>query len=361
MEKDAKNDQLKRYKLLASHIEIFKKAFDVYINYSKLIDENINERESNDIAAIDGDSKILLFDELAFNYYQTVIHALKKITKQDKEYVDVLITTYEELWKTAPKLKDRDYITSYLLDLCKFLYEIEETAKLTFFYNLLIYSRGIPFVSFSEKRENYLIDSYSKKGEDDPFEEFRKDRKERILNNFNERLFEETYKKFFHLLTEWRDKTDGYYTKDEIFFMNGLFILDELTNIADLWENNKDENKNINKDTLDTTPNKSKMCEANSSSDYKTADKEDDETKTPRRFKKQKEGKNIYKQVYDNEMNETISGYNDKALRYFKRAINYNPNNSRYYYEYARCLKNSGKSDEAEKFFKKAFDLKSES
>ncbi len=356
MEKDVKNDQLKRYKLLASHIEIFKKAFDVYINYSKLIDENINKRENNDMTAIDGGSKILLFDELAFNYYQTVIHALKKITKHDKEYVGVLITTYEELWKTAPKLKDKDYITSYLLDLCKFLYEIEETAKLTFFYNLLIYSRGIPFISFSEKRENYLIDLHSKKGEDDPFEEFRKDRKERISNDFNERLFEETYERFFRLLTEWKHKTDGYYTKDEIFFMNGLFILDELTNVIDIWENNEDRNKDTNRDILDVNPNKSKIRETNNSSDYKTAG----EAKTPVRFKKQKESENIYKQVYGNEMNETISGYNDKALRYFKRAINYNPNNSRYYYEYARCLKNSGKSDEAEKFFKKAFNLKSE-
>ena len=152
------------------------------------------------------------------------------------------------------------------------MYEIEETAKLTFFYNLLIYSRGIPFVSFGEKRENYLIGLHSKKGENDPFEEFRKDRKERILNNFDERLFEEAYERFFRLLTGWKNRTDGYYTKDEIFFMNGLFILDELTDIINLWENNKDVNKDINKNMLDVNPTKSKMRETNNSLDYKTAD-----------------------------------------------------------------------------------------
>jgi hypothetical protein len=53
-------------------------------------------------------------------------------------------------------------------------------------------------------------------------------------------------------------------------------------------------------------------------------------------------GENTYLYVYGGEMKEKIAGFYEKALRYFKRAINYNPGNPRYYYEYARCLQKFG-------------------
>ena len=332
MEKNNHGNNLEpeKYELLASHIEMFRKAFGAYLEKCEPADEKSAE---SDILT-DGRANGFIFDELLCSYYQTVISALKKLAESDKKYIPALIETYEELLTSAPKLNDRNYICPYLFDLCKFLYEIRETGALAFFYNLLIYCREIPFLSLNEEREKKLTDEHENNGGEDPFAEFRKERRERIAESFDETLFNKTYGKFFLILSGWRGKINGYYTKDEIFFMNGLFIMDEL---ADYVYSDK---KNAEELSGRKTFNKIIFRKADSP-DGKNADA----------------GKNIYLYVYDGEIREKITGFYEKALRYFKRAINYNPNNPRYYYEYARCLKNSGKSDEAEIFFKKAFDL----
>jgi tetratricopeptide (TPR) repeat protein len=311
------------YELLASHIEIFRKAFGAYLKQYEQY-ESVNNKS----AKPDG-LNVLLFDELFCNYYKTVISALKKLAKYDEKYISVLIETYEELWMSAPRLNDRNYICPYLLDLCKFLYGIKKTAPLTFFYNLLIYCREIPFLSLNEEHEKVLSEAYKNNGEEDPFAEFRKERAERITESFDKALFDKTYDKFFLILSGWRERIEGYYTKDEIYFMNGLFIMDELSDQVYFKERNP--KKIFRKDC---------KTDVDSMTDGGAGG-----------------GKNIYEYAYDGEIREKISDFYEKALKYFKLSINYNPNNPRYYYEYARCLKNSGKSEEAEIFFKKAFDL----
>ena len=332
MEKNNRNNNLEseKYELLASHIEMFRKAFGAYLEQCEPAGRKYPE---SDILT-DERTNGFIFDELLCSYYQTVISALKKLAGYDKKYISALIETYEELWASAPMLNDRDYICPYLFDLCKFLYEIRETGALAFFYNLLIYCREIPFLSLNEEKEKKLTEEHEDKGEEDQFAEFRKERRKRIAESFDEGLFNKTYEKFFLILSGWRGKTNGYYTKDEIFFMNGLFIMDELADYVYSDKRNAEElsgRKTFNKIIFRKTD----------SPDGKNADADG----------------NIYRYVYGDEIKEKITGFYEKALRYFKRAINYNPNNPRYYYEYARCLKNSGKSGEAEIFFKKAFDL----
>ena len=332
MEKNNHGNNLEseKYELLASHIEMFRKAFGAYLEQCEPADEKSAE---SDILT-DGRANCFIFDELLCSYYQTVISALKKLAESDKKYIPALIETYEELLTSAPRLNDKNYICPYLFDLCKFLYEIRETGALAFFYNLLIYCREIPFLSLNEEQENKLTAEHENNGGDDPFAEFRKERRKIIAESFDEVLFNKTYGKFFLILSGWRGKINGYYTKDEIFFMNGLFIMDEL---ADYVYSDK---RNAEELSGGKTFNKIIFRKADSQ-DGKNADADG----------------NIYRYVYGDEIKEKITGFYEKALRYFKRSINYNPNNPRYYYEYARCLKNSGKSDEAEIFFKKAFDL----
>ncbi|MHB1661534.1 MAG: tetratricopeptide repeat protein [bacterium] len=401
MEKDKLS---KKFELLALHIEMFKNAFAGYIEYYESLNKKPSEKnsiESKDaepdkfmkgIAALgiadidicgnagtkdDGLSN-LLFEEIICNYYETVISALKKLAKYDKKYLKLLVKTHEELWKSAPKLKDKDYLSPYLSDLCRFLYEIKETGTLTFFYNLLIYCREIPFLSLQEEQEKYLVNLYAQNEEKDPFGEFREERKKRIIDNFDEGLFNKTYDKFFLILSGWNEKSNGYYTRDEIFFMNGLFILDELIDYVYFEEKNRDWNPDI-PETNDgggrdgdgrINGQRNKLHNGNDTNKkpgaapFPAADKNPITgfyaDKCNGMFQEVIEPngrKNIYRYACDDATKEKISCFYEKALRYFNRAIHYNPNNPRYYYEYARCLKNSGKSEEAEIFFKKAFDL----
>ncbi|MDA8053259.1 MAG: tetratricopeptide repeat protein, partial [Deltaproteobacteria bacterium] len=204
---------------------------------------------------------------------------------------------------------------------------------------------------------------YKSNGEEDPFAEFRKERQERITESFDKGLFNKTYDKFFLILSGWNNKTEGYYTKDEIFFMNGLFIMDELVDYIYFTK------ENVGRKTCMTKINDGKsepdmqydetagIIEAFGASE---GNKDEIENKIFQKITNpdvENGDRNLYRYVYGDEIKEKIFRFYEKALRYFNRAINYNPNNPRYYYEYARCLKNSGKSDEAEIFFKKAFDL----
>ncbi len=422
--------EAEKYELFAKHVEMFRKAFADYLGQFVPIkgktpemksgketkaEAGINaEAEGNAESSAGEGAKTgierngnaeetgmekpangsplygLLFDELLCNYYQTLISALKKLARYDKKYVQAIIETYEELWLSAPKQKDRDYICPYLFDLCKFLYEMKDAGALAFFYNLLIYCREIPFLRLNGEREKILADAYENDGEEDPFAEFRNERTERLSGSFDEEFFDKTYGKFFSILSGWRKKTKGYYTIDEIYFMSGLFIMDELADYAYFEEVNgagfsggtalkscgteigaaecpksiESEERGEKGEGREADAACARGCESAGLKDF--ADFKDSETRRSGEdfgeckeiFRKtDKTGGNTYIYVYGDEIKEKISPLYEKALRYFKRAINYEPNNPRYYYEYARCLKNSGKPAEAEIFFKKAFDL----
>ena len=315
---------------LAKQVEIFKESFDGYLkslnscgyNYNIAeIQKNAEKKiEAGALKRNESNSElsIMLFETLLSNYYLTVIQALKKLSKHDKQNLPALIETYADLFRAAPKTKYRNHIIPHLFNLCNFLYEIKEAESLTFFYNLLIYAREIPVITnnIEDKPEDdaeYRFDNdlgNESESKDDLFAEFRREKSKRDEAAFDPKLFDKAYDKFFLILSGWKEKINGYYTKDEICFMNGLFIMDELADCIDL------------------------KAEENG-------------------------GKNIYGYVYGEEIRGEIYGLYDKALRYFQRAMAYNPNNPRYHYEYARCLKNSGKSEEAEIFFKKALDLNS--
>lgn len=301
------SNEAKKYGLLKKHIDTFRQSYDIDGEYNK------NAQE------LDECGKRILFDKIICNYYEILIGAFKKLAKYNKKYTGELIAVYAEMWKMSPRVKDRDYFTPYLHDLCKFLFENKEFSKLTFFYNLMIFSREIPFLAYNEETESYLRDAHLQTGEEDPFEEFRKKKKEDVLGGFDINSFNELYERFFLILNFWKERSEGYYSKDEIFFMTGLFILDEL---IDLFYINNEE----------------KLLEVKD-------------------FENVGGDRNIYNSVYNEKIYNELMLYYNSALKYLKKAIAYNPNNPRYFYEYARCLKNSGKSNEAEIFFRKAFDL----
>ena len=341
MEKDKKT---KKYELLAEHIVMFKKAFKSYIgNYESLNreyscpggEEDCGTETCGPNGIFNGnpgkEPMKALFEELVSNYYMTVIASLKKLAAHDRTHINALIETCEEFWKSAPRTEDKDYLSPQLLNLCMFLYKMKETEYLSFFYNLLIYCREIPFLSPGGAPENYLGELHDENNGGDPVGEFRAERLERLLNGFDAGLCREAYDKFLLILAGWRGKTDGYYTKDETAFMSGLFVLDELIDYVffegETGAGQKDKDKN-----------KEKFI----------------------RLEAETEGRIMYESVDGARTMEKMSAYYEKALGHFERAIRLNPNNPRYYYEYARCLKNSGKSKEAEIFFKKAFDINTE-
>ena len=358
--KKNKEENNKDFENLAKQVEIFKESFDGYLKRMNASDYNYNiaeiEKEAekkiqtgtairNESAS---ESSIMLFEVLLSNYYLTVIQALKKLSKHDKQSLPALIETYADLFRAAPKTKYRNYIIPHLFNLCSFLYEIKEAETLTFFYNLLIYAREIPVITNN-------IEDKPEDTEDDPFAEFRLERSKRDEAAFDPKLFDKAFDKFFLILSGWKEKINGYYTKDEICFMNGLFIMDELADCIDLKAEEKNGRKSHDIKSADTVksngigdgyPESTLFRKIENISDAENAD-----------FSESNGAKNIYGYVYGEEMHSKIYELYDKALRYFQRAMAYNPNNPRYPYEYARCLKNSGKSEEAEIFFKKAFDL----
>jgi tetratricopeptide (TPR) repeat protein len=376
--KKNKNENNNDFENLAKHVEIFKESFDGYLkniddsdykhNITKIETDTAKKAEAGAARRNESGSElsIMLFDVLLSNYYLTVIQALKKLSKHDKQSLPALIETYADLFRAAPKTKYRNYIIPHLFNLCGFLYEIKEAESLTFFYNLLIYAREIPVIisniddkpgndaeyqSKNDAEDNlggYLEDEAEK---DDPFAEFRRERSKRDEAAFDPKLFDKAYDKFFLILSGWKEKINGYYTKDEICFMNGLFIMDELADCIDL----KAEEKNAGKSS------RTKSAEHLKSSGTGGSYNEEPALfrKIEDRRAEENGGKNMYGYVYGEEIRGEIYGLYDKALRYFQRAMAYNPNNPRYHYEYARCLKNSGKSEEAEIFFKKALDLNS--
>ncbi|MCL4532809.1 MAG: tetratricopeptide repeat protein [Deltaproteobacteria bacterium] len=360
---------------LAKQVEIFKESFDGYLKRLNASDYNYNidEIEKNAEKKIQAGAvkrnesgselSIMLFEVLLSNYYLTVIQALKKLSKHDKQSLPALIETCADLFRAAPKIKYRNYIIPQLFNLCSFLYEIKEAEALTFFYNLLIYAREIPVITNNiEYKPKNLEDyaEYESENKEDPFAEFRRERSRRDEAAFDPKLFDKAYDKFFLILSGWKEKINGYYTKDEICFMNGLFIMDELADCIDLNAEEKNGLKSNDiklQDTIELNDTVGGYSKPSAKKELFRKIEDIRGGENGENFSESNGAKNIYGYVYREEMQAEIYGLYDKALRYFQRAMAYNPNNPRYHYEYARCLKNSGKSEEAEIFFKKALDL----
>lgn len=235
------------------------------------------------------------FETLKEEYYDFQIICLEYLTQSNKKYVNDLILLYIEIFEKEPKIKSNNLLTGYLFDLCKYLYEYKETSKLTFFYSLMDLSKKIPYINVSE--------AVTVSGEKDSFADLREEERKNEEESFDEKSFNDLYNKFFERLYLWKERTEGYYLKDEVFYMTALFIVREyipaiLTMYGLGWGDN----------ILDDTE-------------------------------------------------KNLNYHYDQALKFFKKAINSNPNNPNYYYEYANCLRQSGKSKEAEVFFKRAFEL----
>lgn len=287
MNEYSKDIKIKNIELLESSLTTFKKSFKDFVDFT--VDFYGRGKDFAD------KEKVETFNNLILSYYEIVINLNKNLISFNKGYIKSLIETYIELWLNAPKLKEKNYFTPFLFDLCKFLFQIKEYEKLSFFYNLMIFSKEIPFLPYSSGIKDYLSEMHENEDGEDIFKEMKEAGSNINLKSFDNNLFEYEYSRFFQIISSWEEMSSGYHSKDEISFMTGLFILDEL--IERFYIQNDDD----------------KLSELNS--------------------------------------------YYEKTLKYFKKAMNQNPNNPRYFYEYARCLKNSGKSAEAEIFFKKAFDL----
>ena len=366
---------------LAKQVEIFKESFDGYLkslnscgynyNIAEIQKEAEKKIEAGALKRNESNSElsIMLFETLLSNYYLTVIQALKKLSKHDKQNLPALIETYADLFRAAPKTKYRNHIIPHLFNLCNFLYEIKEAESLTFFYNLLIYAREIPVITnnIEDKPEDdaeYRFDNdlgNESESKDDLFAEFRREKSKRDEAAFDPKLFDKAYDKFFLILSGWKEKINGYYTKDEICFMNGLFIMDELADCVDLKAEERNTRKSPDRKPTDAVKLNGIVGGNNGAAQKELFRKIGDirGEENGENFSESNGAKNIYGYVYGEKMQKEIYELYDKALRYFQRAMAYNPNNPRYPYEYARCLKNSGKSEEAEIFFKKAFDLNS--
>jgi tetratricopeptide (TPR) repeat protein len=164
-------------------------------------------------------------------------------------------------------------------------------------------SKKIPYINISNS-DNIINHIDTANAGEDSFKDLKEEEGKIKEEMFDEKSFNDLYNKLFEILYLWKERSEGYYSKDEIFYMTALFIVREYIP-AILMMRGLGRGENI----LD-------------------------------------------------ENTEKILDYQyDRALKFFKKAINFNPNNPNYYYEYANCLRQSGKSKEAEIFFKKAFEL----
>ncbi len=162
--------------------------------------------------------------------------------------------------------------------------------------------------------------------------------------------------KFFDILNLWEIRTNNYYTKDEIFFMSALFITNEyipvLINIRNYTDydyicdiNSKDKNNIKNNNSLSLNLHNNSKSNGNGNFINRNLIYSNDNYFDG--------NENIHK---NNDIPNIIKINYSNALKFFKKAIELNPCNPNYYYEYAECLKKSGKAKDAETFFKKAFE-----
>jgi hypothetical protein len=425
------------FEAIKNHLDNFKNTYDIYnkINEFKLIFRNniavnnINNTEDtkdivganniNYIKNINGVNRIdninidynisEFINSITSEYYNIIIISYEYLTSIDKNYINEIILTYIEIFRNIDAIADKNYYkfnyTSFLFDLCKYLYEFKEYEKLAFFYNIMNFSKKISdefnlnkFMHYSlnrdkknrdkhlnlknknkksenknkngDKNENEFKYQYKNENENgnengvisSTFEEF--DEIDEIGNvNYSDNSNVEENKaynymnsRFFDILNLWEIRTNNYYTKDEIFFMSALFITNEyipaLINISNYNDydyicdiNSKDKNNIKNNNCLNLNLNNNNKGKGNSNFINRNLIYYNDNYFDG--------NENIYK---NNDIANIIKISYSNALKFFKKAIEFNSCNPNYYYEYAECLKKSGKAKDAETFFKKAFE-----
>ncbi|MHB1664628.1 MAG: hypothetical protein ACYCT7_05125, partial [bacterium] len=399
------------FEAIKNHIDNFKKTYDIYnkINEFKSVFKNNiavnntnNTEDAKDIAGtvninyikninsvnridnINIDYNINEFiNSITSEYYNIIIMSYEYLTSIDKNYVNEIILTYVEIFRHIDAITDKNYYkfnyTSFLFDLCKYLYEFKEYEKLAFFYNLMNFSKKISdefnlnkFTLHSlnkdkknkdknlnaknenkkstnknedgNKNENEFKCQYKNKNENgvisSTFEEFDEIDNANYSDNSNveeNKAYNYMNSRFFDILNLWEIRTNNYYTKDEIFFMSALFIANEyipaLINISNYndydyicdinskYQNNIKSNNRLNLNLNNNSKGNGNFINRNLiyyNDNYFDGNE------------------NIYK---NNDISNIIKINYSNALKLFKKAIELNSCNPNYYYEYAECLR----------------------
>ncbi|RZD15813.1 MAG: tetratricopeptide repeat protein [Candidatus Acididesulfobacter guangdongensis] len=322
------NEYLSAYdkSAITKQILIYLEIFNTINSLKDIINTTVNEKEinNNDIKNIETDEKEIDNNDLItittngneINGDDTtnikIIIDRKEINNNDKIEYKYCNEPHEPDYSTYTYTYNYNY-TPLFFDLCKYLYEFKEYEKLTFFYNMMNFSKKIynDFKnSYAEEMYSTAFENYSAGSTSETFEEFDKIHY-KINGDFDKIKIEESNaaynninSKFFDILNMWESRTKNYYTKDEICFSSAMFITNEYIPVLSELYND------IGNGNIYTDDNITGVIKAN----------------------------------YSN------------ALKLFKKAIALNSYNPDYYFNYAECLKKSGRSKDAEIFFKKAFE-----
>ncbi len=437
---------------IKAHIENFEKTCNINefvekfkLNAFRLNTTNINNAASNDSSAIDLPFRLnttninnavnKFLKKIIAEYYNVIIIGNEYLSAFDKSVITKQILIYLEIFNTVNSLKtlintatidrqeidndalinttidrqeiDKDKIkyknchepehltyiykynyTPFLFDLCKYLYEFKEYEKLTFFYNMMNFSKKIynDFKITYIADDNAHIEKYGTLSVSETFEEFDK-LNYQINGDFDETAVKESNaayndinSKFFDILSMWESRTKNYYTRDEIFFSAAMFIIDEyIPVLSELYNDtgngwggglNSDMHSNINDFSASHNFN-GNHHKGNDTAHSKKINK--NVTYSSCRIKNSS-GKISSGYINSNPVyygNDYLNGniYTDdniagmikanysNALKLFKKAIALNSCNPDYYLNYAECLKKSGRVKDAEIFFKKAFEF----
>jgi hypothetical protein len=416
------------FEAIKNHIDNFKKTYDIHnkINeFKSVIKNNVTVNNTNNtedtkniagsnnninyIKNINGVNRIdninidynisEFINSITSEYYNIIIISYEYLTSIDKNYINEIILTYIEIFRNINAITDKNYYkfnyTSFLFDLCKYLYEFKEYEKLAFFYNMMNFSKKI---SDEFNLNKFTHSSLNNNNQDKHLNLKNKNKKSRNKNenrDKNESEFKYQYEnenengvisstfeeideidkinyysdssnaeenkaynymnsRFFDILNLWEIRTNNYYTKDEIFFMSALFITNEyipmLINISNYNDYDyicdiNSKNKNNIKSNNRLNQNLNNNSKSNGNFINRNLIYHDDNYFDG--------NENIYK---NNDISNILKIHYLNALKFFKKAIEFNPCNPNYYYEYAECLKKSGKTKDAETFFKKAFE-----
>ncbi len=348
------NEYLSAYdkSAITKQILIYLEIFNTVNSLKDLINTTINEKEINnkDIANITTDGKEINInnDEIKYN------------NCREPDYLNY---TYKYNY------------TPLFFDLCKYLYEFKEYEKLTFFYNMLNFSKKI----YNNFKNSYTEEIYggaapeksSVRSASETFKEF-----DKINGNFDKIRVEENNasynninSKFFDILNMWESRTKNYYTKDEIFFSAAMFITNEYVPVLSEFYNYAGNNSNggLNSE------NHNYVHEFYGNHSREDGIYDDKGVKYSSCHIKNSSGENNRKFINRNPVYYNVDYLNgniytgdniagvikanySNALKLFKKAIALNSYNPDYYYNYAECLKKSGRAKDAEIFFKKAFE-----
>jgi hypothetical protein len=367
--------------------------------------------------------------KIIYEYYSVIITGNEYLSAYDKSTITKQILTYLKIFKTIDSLKDitlnknrsclkSNYIYKYnytplIFDLCKYLYEFKEYEKLTFFYNMMNFSKKI----YNDFKNSCIIDvtvdyieQYTAHRASKTFEEFDKINNknnlesEKINVGEDNAAYNNINSKFFNILNMWESRTKNYYTKDEIFFSSAMFIANEyIPVLSEFYNCTGDDFSALTATTASSIPGSMSSEFDNRMGDFGSGlnlenhtyddcddihDLHDNHRQEDSIYSKKsvkhnscriKNSSNKFSSrfingnsnpIYYNYNTDYLNGNiytNDdiagvikanysNALKLFKKAIALNSYNPDYYYNYAECLKKTGKAKDAEIFYKKAFE-----